>query len=310
MTYLGDHMRVLKYYFLKLKELNRGIFNFIIMSLNTMFWCFPVFVFDFIKNVTKKSSIKRYCDKVVVFCSENWISVNSKVIAMTSNIEWDIKGIENLSDLKNYLIVSNHQSWVDIVVLQKILNKKVPFPRFFVKKQLRWLPLLGRAFKALDFPFMNRYSKSYLKKHPEKKGEDMKITQKACQKMALQRFSLINFLEGTRFTKKKYKEQRSPFKNHLRPKAGGLAFALEAFEGKINTLLDVTIVYSKENLTFWNYLTGSLRKIKVSIREIPVPNEFLGRSYVDDEQFRKVIQEWVNHIWEEKDKEYQKLLSC
>lgn len=291
----------------KFKQIILGIFNFVAMLFNTIFWCVPLYICDFIRKITPVKSVNNACRKIIVFCSENWIDFNSKLISKTSKIEWDIKGVEHLSRLKNYLVVSNHQSWVDIVVLQKVLNRRVPFPRFFVKKQLRWLPFLGRAFMALDFPFMNRYSKDYLKKHPEKKGEDMKITQLACRKMALEKFSLINFLEGTRFSREKYLEQKSPFKNHLKPRAGGLAFALEAFEGKLNTLLDVTIVYSRENLNFWEYLAGKVGKIKIRIREIHVPSEFLGKSYLNDLEFQIKIQNWINKIWEEKDLEYQSL---
>lgn len=291
----------------KLTKQMKGLANFTAMTVNTVFWCLPLYAVDFIRTLTPVNSVKTICTKFLVFCSENWIAANGKIISLTNKIEWDVKGIEDISRFKNYLIVSNHQSWVDIVVLQKIFNRKIPFPRFFVKKQLRYLPFLGGAFKALDFPFMNRYSKDYLKKHPEKKGEDMRVTQEACRKMANTEFSLINFLEGTRFTKSKYEGQNPPFKNHLNPKAGGLAFALEAFEGKLNTLLDVTIVYSKGDLSFWGYLTGKINTIKVSIREIPVPKNLLGRSYTTDPEYKKLMQEWVNTIWMEKDSEYQKL---
>lgn len=287
----------------------KGIVNFLAMAANTVLWCVPLFIVDFFKGLTPYRSSKKLLSKGLVFCSENWISFNGKIINSTNKIDWDIKGVENLSKFRNYLIVSNHQSWVDIVVLQRIFNRRVPFPRFFVKKQLRWLPMLGRAFKALDFPFMNRYSKEYLKKYPNKKGEDMLVTQKACRKIAKSEFSLINFLEGTRFTKQKYLEQKSPYRNHLRPKAGGLAFALEAFEGKLNTLLDVTIVYSKGDISFWGYLSGRIKDIKVVIREIPVPKEFLGRKYSDDPDFRENMQAWVNEIWKEKDRQYQLLSS-
>ena len=54
--------------------------------------------------------------------------------------------------------VSNHRSWVDILVLQAVFNRRIPFLKFFLKQQLIWVPFLGLAWWALDFPFMRRHS--------------------------------------------------------------------------------------------------------------------------------------------------------
>lgn len=284
--------------------------NFLELIINTVFWTIPLILISLLKSITPFKACKKFYSNVMHWISENWIAINNAFFSATHTVEWKIDGVKNLNQFKSYFIISNHQSWVDILVLQKIFNRRIPFPRFFIKKQLHWIPFLGQAFQALDFPAMNRYSKDYLKKYPEKKGKDMLVTQQACRKIAKNNVSLINFLEGTRFTDEKHRSQKSPFNHHLKPKAGGLAFALEAFEGKINTLLDVTIIYSQKNVTLWSYLRGQVPKIVVSVKERVIPKDLLEGDYSNDPQFKEKMQNWVNQIWIEKDMEYNQLVTA
>jgi hypothetical protein len=133
----------------------------------------------------------------------------------------------------SYLVISNHQSWVDIPALIQALNRRTPFFKFFLKKELIWVPFLGLAWWALDYPFMKRYSKAFLAKHPELAGQDLKITKEACELFKRQPVTVVNYLEGTRFNETKRKQQGSPFKRLLKPKAGGVAFVLAAMGGLV-----------------------------------------------------------------------------
>ena len=63
----------------------------------------------------------------------------------------------------HYLVLANHQSWVDIPVLQRVFNRRIPLLRFFLKRQLFWVPVLGLAWWALDFPFMRRSTRAEIK---------------------------------------------------------------------------------------------------------------------------------------------------
>lgn len=284
-----------------------AFFNLLLIIVNTIFCTIPLLIFNLLKSLLPIEPFRKIVNYIMLKISEMWISLNNFFFSLTHKVQWEIDGTKNLDRFKSYFIISNHKSWVDILVLQKALNRKVPFPRFFIKKQLQWLPLLGQAFKALDFPMMNRYSKEYLKKHPEKAGNDMAETQKACRKIAKNNVSLINFLEGTRFSKNKHKSQKSPFVHHLKPKAGGIAYALEAFEGKVNTVLDITIVYASSDVTLWSYLKGEVPKIIVKVKEIAIPKELLHGNYNSDPEYKMKMQNWVNSIWTEKDKQYAML---
>jgi len=66
-------------------------------------------------------------------------------------------------------------------------------------------------------------------------------------------------------------------------------------------MLDVTIVYPDKNNGFWELICGHIPKVKVNVRELEIPREFLGKDYANDAQFKTDFQEWVNQLWLDKD---------
>jgi 1-acyl-sn-glycerol-3-phosphate acyltransferase len=291
-----------------LAEAVRGSLSLILYILNTVFWCIPLFVLVAAKAAVPMDSWMRRCSRMLNATAENWIWVNNQNQKLVGNTRWDVQGLESLERAEWYLVLANHQSWVDIVVLQRIFHRKIPFLMFFIKKQLIWLPILGQAWWAMDFPFVKRYTKSYLQKKPHLKGKDLEITRKACQKFKKIPVSIMNFVEGTRFTKEKHRRQQSPYSHLLRPKAGGIAFVLGSMGKQIHRVLDVTIVYPDGVSSFWALLCGKIRKIKVRVRSLPVSSELLG-DYTNDGQFRSGLQRWLNNIWEEKNRDIEEMLT-
>jgi 1-acyl-sn-glycerol-3-phosphate acyltransferase len=284
----------------------RGSFSLSLYILNTVFWSIPLFVLAFAKAVLPLKSWRRRCSKLLNAIAENWIWVNNLNQKLVGNTRWDVGGMENLERTDWYLVLANHQSWVDILVLQRIFHRKIPFLKFFIKKELIWLPILGQAWWAMDFPFVKRYTKSFLRKNPHLKGKDLEITRKACAKFKEIPVSIMNFVEGTRFTNEKHRMQQSPYDHLLKPKAGGIAFVLGSLGEQIHQVLDVTIVYPEGVANFWALLCGKIRKIKVRVRSLPVSAELLG-DYINDGHFRLEIQRWLNNLWEEKDKYIEEL---
>ncbi|MEZ4568607.1 MAG: acyltransferase, partial [Desulfobacterales bacterium] len=232
-----------------------------------------------------------------------WIDSNSFIQRLAVNIRWDVQGLEGFSTDDSYLVISNHRSWTDIFVLQHIFNHRIPFLKFFLKKELMWVPVLGIAWWALDYPFMKRYSRQFVEKHPELKGKDMETTRKFCAKFKNSPVTVLNFLEGTRFNNEKHAKQNSPFAHLLLPKAGGIAVVLGSMGEYLTHIVDVTIVYpeNKPPMPFWDFLQGKIPMVAVRIRKIDIPKEFLGKNYETDEVFRKRFQEWINQLWVEKD---------
>jgi 1-acyl-sn-glycerol-3-phosphate acyltransferase len=236
------------------------------------------------------------------------VSCNSFNIWLTNKLTLDVSGTDSLNKKGWYLVISNHQSWLDILVLQKTFHGKIPFLKFFIKKELFWVPVLGLAWWALDMPFMKRYSRRFLEKNPHLRGKDLETTKKACRKFKNIPVSIINFVEGTRFAVEKHKKQQSPYKNLLKPKAGGIAFTLAAMGEQLNHILNVTIAYPKGARGFWAFLCGKSCEVKVTVETLPIHKSLLG-DYFASNAYRDQFQEWLNSLWAEKDRDLTRLLS-
>ena len=282
----------------------------LLMVLNALFWVPILLLFASFKFLLPFKPVRLSVDPVLLFIAESWIACNSAWMALTQRTAWDVQGIEGLDPHSWYLVNSNHQSWVDILVLQHLLNRRIPLLKFFIKQQLIWVPVMGLAWWALDFPFMRRHSEEFLKRHPEMRGKDQETTRKACEKFALIPTSVMNFLEGTRFTRGKHVRQQSPYRHLLKPKAGGMALALNAMGDKFQAILDVTIVYPDGAPTFTYFLLGKLRRVVVRVRVLPLPKQLLQGDYAQDAAFRANFSQWVQQLWHDKDQQIALLLEA
>ncbi|KZZ13197.1 acyltransferase, partial [Oleiphilus sp. HI0080] len=215
--------------------------------------------------------------------------------------------LEGLSKDEWYLVNCNHQSWADIPVVQKVFNRKIPMLKFFLKQELIWVPLLGLCWWALDFPFMKRSTPEQIKKNPALAGKDLEVTRQACEKFKYTPVSVFNFMEGTRLTPKKHAKQGSPFEHLLKPKAGGAAFVLGSMGDVMHTMLDVTVLYPNSPTNIWDMFCGKVSTVVVDVRKVEIPQEFLGKDYTTDAQFKAEFQEWVNELWIHKDKHISEL---
>jgi 1-acyl-sn-glycerol-3-phosphate acyltransferase len=246
-------------------------------------------------------AVRRALTRWLMWCAENWIAVNGLVLRGSGSRDWRAADAESLDRNGWYLVLANHQTWVDIVVLQVALNRQIPLLKFFIKQQLIWFPLLGLGFWALDMPFMKRHSPSYLARHPEQKGADLEATRKACEKFRHTPTSVINFVEGTRFSEAKRVARKSPYENLLLPRAGGIAVALSAMGEVFDAILDVTLVYADGPPKFWDMICGDHVKVALDIRALPIEPELVAGDYQNDREFRRYVHRWLGELWREKD---------
>jgi 1-acyl-sn-glycerol-3-phosphate acyltransferase len=280
-----------------------------LLALNVMFWVPILLAFAIVKLVLPFNTVRLWIDPILVAIAEMWISGNSGWMALTQRTEWDVQGIEGLDPKNWYLVNSNHQTWADIFVLQHLFNRRIPLLKFFIKQQLKWVPVMGLAWWALDFPFMRRHGEEYLKLHPEMRGKDQAATRRACEKFALIPTSVMNFLEGTRFTPAKHQRQQSPYRHLLKPKAGGIALALNAMGDRFRAILDVTIVYPDGTPNFWDFLCGRMRRVIVRVQSLPVPEHLMHSDYAGDPAVREAFGQWVQKLWQDKDAQISRLLT-
>lgn len=287
----------------------RGVIAAALLGVNTLFWCSLVFVLALVKVAIPIRAIRVPLDHALNEIATRWVACNSGWMRLVQRTRWDVAGLDGLDGHSWYMVNCNHQSWVDILVLQHLLNRRIPLLKFFLKQQLIWVPVIGLAWWALDFPFMRRHSDAYLKAHPEKRFEDLDATRRACRKFARVPTSVMNFPEGTRFTAIKHRAQRSPYRHLLKPRAGALALALSVLGGRFDALLDVTIVYPEGAPTFWQFLCGRTRRVIVRMERRPIPPEFCTGDYVEDAAFRSNLHQWLARQWEEKDRRIETLLA-
>lgn len=242
-------------------------------------------------------------------CQENWTSLNAALFRLLPPIHWDVRGRADLRLDTWYFVIANHQTWVDILASFHILNRRIPPLKYFLKQELLYVPIVGLAVYALDYPFMKRYSREYLAKRPHLRGKDLDTTRQACEKYQHYPVSVLNFLEGTRITPGKHEQTRSPYQHLLKPKSAGAAFVLNALGSKMECLLDLTIAYPQGVPSFWDLCCGRIRHIVIDIQVRPIPAEFCQGHYEDDAKFRDSFQLWIGSLWQDKDNKLNELLN-
>ncbi|PIQ42492.1 MAG: acyltransferase [Gammaproteobacteria bacterium CG12_big_fil_rev_8_21_14_0_65_46_12] len=230
-----------------------------------------------------------------------WNFVSDAVLANLTKLKIRIQQNASVSKLQSYIVLANHQTWADIMIVQRAIGRIASPSVYMMKRELVWFPFLGQGCYLLGFPMMRRFSKAYLEKHPKKRGLDVKSTRKSCERYRRFPVSLVSFIEGTRYTQEKHDRQGSPYRHLLKPRAGGLAHALSAMGDQVKAFLDVTVVYQGGRSSIWELFTGKAREVCVNIDLRPIA-DFLRGDYDNDKHYREVFQRWVNELWSEKDR--------
>ncbi len=281
---------------------------FLLIAASTVVHVVPLIMVAVIKALLPFKRLRTASNSLLTGMAESWIGVNSWVIDRCFRTRIEVQENVALRPEGHYLVLANHQSWVDIVVMQKVFNRRIPLLRFFLKRQLFWVPLLGLAWWALDFPFMGRHTPKQIARHPELAGRDIAATRRACEKFREIPVSIMNFVEGSRFTPAKHARQRSPYRYLLKPKAGGVAFVLDAMGEGLHAILDVTITYPGGRPSMMDLAADRIPTIRVHVRQRPIPPELLQGDYQNDRRFRVQFQKWINGLWQQKDADVSRLL--
>ena len=281
---------------------------FLLIAVNTLLHVVPLLTVALFKALLPFERLRLASNPVLTGIAESWVGVNNWMMDTFTGTRIGLQEDATLHADGHYLVLANHQSWVDILVLQKVFNRRIPLLRFFLKRQLFWVPLLGLAWWALDFPFMGRYTPKQIARRPELAGRDIEATRRACEKFRSIPVSIMNFVEGTRFTQAKHGKQSSPFRHLLKPKSGGVAFVLDAMGQGLHAILDVTIAYPNGSPSMMDLLANRIPEVRVRVRQRAIPEELLRGDYQNDRAFRARFQQWMNGLWHEKDADLDRLL--
>lgn len=279
----------------------RAAIVLILFSVNLTVWGTVVLLLGVVKFLTPQGRARRRLILALASLGEGWVAMNNHIADLTLPIRWEITGVEGLRHDGHYLVFANHISWFDIIVVFRALHRRTALIRFFTKQELIWLPFIGQACWALEFPFMKRYSADYLALHPEKRGTDLATTRRACARYRTLPVAVLNFLEATRFTLDKHTDQESPYRHLLRPRTGAAAFVVASLGDQLDGILDLTIAYPRHLVSVWQVITGRVRSIRVHVRQLPIPPLLLTSAVTEPGPLREQFREWIGGVWAEKD---------
>jgi 1-acyl-sn-glycerol-3-phosphate acyltransferase len=273
----------------------RGALTLALIVLNTVLWATPLLLLALVRLATPGAAPREWLGRGLI------VLANTAMLSGTGALEFERRGDTRLERREWYLMISNHRSWVDILLLQAAFSRRIPFLKFFIKEQLKWVPVLGLAWWALDMPFMRRHSREYLEKHPEERGRDLEATRRACEKFRHTPTTVINFVEGTRFTRAKHTAAGGTYRHLLPPRAGGMAFVLGAMGDMLHATLDVTIAYGPRTPSLWDLCCGRMSRAIVHVRRREIEPWMTGGDYGEDAAFRQGFQDALAALWAEKD---------
>ncbi|MGS2743907.1 acetyltransferase [Halomonas sp. LS-001] len=279
----------------------KGIISLLLLSINSLVWGGPLIVLALLKLLAPTPKIRLMIMKSLNFVMMHWLDFNLWWMRRLLKTPLSMQLPDGLGEDKWWLVISNHRSWTDIFVLFLALHRRISIPRFFIKKALLWIPIVGLAFWAQDYPVMRRYSRQQLAKNPKLADIDRRATQQMCERAKDYPISIVIYAEGTRFTPLKRESQESPYRHLLRPKSGGIAQVLSLMGDQLSGILDVTIKYENPVPTFWGFLCGEEAPIKLTVRRLEVPKWMLDTQYHAQPQDKERFHQWINALWQEKD---------
>lgn len=287
----------------------RAAFTFSMVAINTGIHVPVLLLLALFKLVLRFRAAQVGLTRVLIAIAASWVAVNSTLMRSLTPTRFVFEGLDELKPEGWYLVIANHQSWVDIPVLQMAMNRRIPMLKFFLKQQLMWVPVMGLAWWALDFPFMRRHTREQIERNPALRGKDIEATRRACAKFRYTPVSVMNFVEGSRFTPAKHARQNPPYAHLLAPKAGGVAFVLQAMGDSLHALVDVSLVYPGGRPRLIDLLAGRIPEVRLRAHLRELPADLLGRDYLEDAEFRSRFQNWLNALWAEKDAELARMLA-
>ena len=279
----------------------RGVASIAFIAVHTVLWCIPLYAMGLVRLGVPARAVRRGLGSAMDRIIDGWVVSNRALLwaLRLTALDLRFRGDAGFKRDGWYLIVCNHQSWADILVLQEIFLGRVPPLKFFTKRELLWAPLVGVAMWLLGFPYVRRYGREVLAAHPELREHDRNATLRACERFLERPTSVLSFLEGTRFTAAKRAAQESPHRWLLKPKSSGFAYVAESLGERLSGLVDVTIDYPGGTPSFWDFLCGRCRRVNVAVDGLGVPEVVAG---VAAPGGRDALRGWVDDLWAAKDR--------
>ncbi len=271
----------------------------VLLALNIGFWLIPCVIFAIIKSMISYPPIRQGSYNVMVGIATACIFCDSMILRIVSGVRIIPEYKSEVRKDVTYLVIANHRSWADVLILQRTLYDRTSLLKWLTKREMLKVPLIGFVCQAYEYPMMSRYTKQYLADHPEKREEDRDRIRRACEQLARNPGTLINFPEGTRYTHEKAERQQTPYRHLLKPRPGGVSVILTSMGPALAGVLDATLFFDDYDASFWEFLGGKVKTVRVSVRLRSV--EDVGGA--DPEKYDTEIPQRLQALWREKDAE-------
>jgi len=289
----------------KLKKSFIGIITFIsialILSMGVLF-----LTLINLPRIIPSKPLKKILGAISNRTGSKIVELITGTLQLLHNLKWEFDIPDHLDTETWYIAMSNHQSWADIFILLAAGHKKMPLLKFFMKKELQWIPIIFLVHKTIDMPFLNRHSQKQIQENPALKKLDYENAQKAAKRFSRNPSTAFSFAEGTRFTYEKQVTQNSPYPNFLTPKIGALAIALSGMP-QVSELVDFTVVYASDKRSTWDFLCGEMREAKVEAKVYEIPDSLKNRTFQQEDEYRQQFKVFIEEIWKQKQKRYLEL---
>lgn len=269
-----------------------GVFSLTVVSVTTVLVCIPLYVMGVVRLVVPNRAVKQWLAHPMDSIIDVWVSVFRWLIQTFNLIKIEIEMPAGLADRNRWqVIVCNHQSWVDIIILQTSFRDVVPVLKFFTKRELIWVPFVGVAMWFLGFPYVYRAKTGAKQLSDAQREQNDAVLRREGRRFLDKPVAVINFVEGTRFSRTKRDSSGSPFQNLLKPRRGGLRRTLLVLDSRVQHILNSTITYPGKPPGFWQLLSGQTTTALLSVTESTNPG-------TDESQ----LTEWLNEEWTKKDR--------
>lgn len=282
----------------------RGVIALLLLVAATAVGCVPLFIMG-VLSLPFSGAPRRALTRAMHANVQAWVAAHQAIVRGLGlahiDLRWEGEGA--LSTQRWYLVVSNHQSWADILILQNVLRGHIPILKFFTKRELVWVPFIGLAMWFLGFPYVRRLSREQIAVDPSLAQLDRAATLDACRAFREVPTSVLSFLEGTRFTPAKHAAQPARFNRLLNPKLGGVSYVVATLHDRLDRVLDITITYPGGVPSFWALMQGRCRRVEVLVQMHVVPEAI---EHLDDpDVVRERLQPWIEALWRDKDARLQ-----
>ena len=237
------------------------------------------------------------CDRLIRLHSRNLRCILTSVCGVTFHRYFS----RVLCQDKSYVMVVNHRSHVDILVILAVFYDQIPNVKFFLKRSLLWVPFLGQFCYLMNYVFVRKIKKNLVRRNPGIVQKQRDLISQQCRDLVKSPVTLAVFAEGTRYVSEKKLGVKNIFRNLLAPQPAGIALALEASSKHISDLLDITLVYDVGFVSAWLLLSGQVNDIEIHAQTFDVAKSNLVGDYVKDRNYRKYFSEWVRTLWQRKD---------